>query len=251
MAAFKIRKRCMASPTCSFRQGVSRLPPKRSWRDTLVAGAFVVAAWLNWAAAAGADEQPSLFAGLSVIAYGEQLLDVATGVTTLPDGGEVIDRDSGVALVGAVIRYREGSFIEAEEAAIETPSGRLQAEKVRIDVEAGVLFAEGTASVALEALSASSERLSLDLREEIIVAQGAVTSVAPSFEAAAVVIDMVASRAFLVGPYRYQDDPVSLRGSGDGDLLMVSWSVSNDEVSFDVATEFEAGVLARIEPYLP
>jgi hypothetical protein len=60
---------------------------------------FVVSSLLLFpvltAAAPAAD-----FAALTVIPYGRQSYDIATGLTVLADGGEVQDRERGISLAG-------------------------------------------------------------------------------------------------------------------------------------------------------
>ena len=68
---------------------------------------------------------PADFAALTIRPNGPEELDLATGVTTLPEGGTVSYKDEGVTLSGTFIRYLEGEFIEIEGATVEGVFGSL------------------------------------------------------------------------------------------------------------------------------
>lgn len=74
------------------------------------------------------------FAALTVRPNGPEELDLATGVTTLPEGGEIVYRAENVRLTGGFIRFLEGDFIEAREAVVAGAFGSLEAPELRFEV---------------------------------------------------------------------------------------------------------------------
>ena len=91
------------------------------------------------------------FAALPIRPAGPEELDLETGVTTLPEGGEIVYRQEGVTLRGSFIRYLEGDFIEVQTAVVEGEFGLLTAPQLCFDVAAQTLQAEDGATFEGEA----------------------------------------------------------------------------------------------------
>ncbi len=187
---------------------------------------------------------PQDFAALTIRPSGPEELDLATGVTTLPQGGEIAYRNEGVTLSGAFIRYLEGDFIEVEEASVAGDFGLLRAPRLRFDVVAQTLQAEGGAVFSGEALELSADTLSLDLQNDVAALGGNVTSKSPELTGERALIDLAEPRGLLVGPYRYQNGPVGLTGAA-GELLALSWDgagalSANSQVPVALQTRFAA-----------
>ncbi|MDQ3399041.1 MAG: hypothetical protein M3511_14985 [Deinococcota bacterium] len=207
-------------------------------------------------AALAADTDFTDFAGLSVTPYGQQILDIASGITTLPDGGEIIDRDHGITLSGGFIRYREEDFVEIRGARANGAFGDLSAAMVNVDIAGQSLRAEGdillssqllgSQGVSSQGVTLEAQTLRVDLEAATAVVEGGVRSVDPPFEAAALIIDFEREEALLVGPYRYEDGGFTLRSSRSEDLLLLKTT----ERGVEASTEIPAALLERLRLYL-
>ena len=190
---------------------------------------------------------PEDFAALSIRPDGPEELDLTTGVTTLPQGGEIVYRDEGVALEGSFIRYLEGDFIEVEGATVAGDFGTLRAPRLRFDVNAQTLQAEGGAVFSGEALELSTDVLSLSLRDDVAVLEGNVTNRDPELSSERALIDLAQPQGLLVGPYSYQNGPVGLTGAA-GNLLALSWDTSG---ALSANSQVPAALQTRFAAYLP
>jgi hypothetical protein len=208
-----------------------------------------VAAALLWAAPA----LSAPLAELTVVAYGAQRFDLATGFTELVDGGEVSDRGSGVTLRAPWLRYAEGALLEARDAEVELPFGRLSAPWVVIDLTRARLEAEG--GVTLEEPSGqvvTAEAVTFDAESGWASARGDVVGVDPSFMASALHVDVESGRIVLVGPYRYADGLMSLRADDPAARLQLTPVVAEESGprTYDAATRLDPDLLERLEAAL-
>lgn len=206
--------------------------------------ALLVLAPLALAAPVGG---PQDFAALSVRADGPEELDLATGVTTLPQGGEIVYRAEDVRLTGSFIRYLEGDFIEVRDAVVQGAFGTLEAPELRFEVGPQRLRAAQGATFVGNALELGADTIELDLQGDTAVLSGGVTSTAPELSGAQALVDMAAPQALLVGPYTYRDGPVALRG-GVGELLALRWDAAG---ALSAETQVPAALRARFADRLP
>lgn len=197
-----------------------------------------------WAAPVGT---PQDFAALSVRPSGPEEFDLATGVTTLPQGGEIIYREEGVTLTGSFIRYLEGDFIEVENAAVVGAFGTLNAPELRFEVTAQRLRAAQGVTFVSETLELTADTIDLDLKGDVAVLSGDVASTEPDLTARQALVDTTGQRALLVGPYTFQDGPFALRGDA-GKLLALSRDASG---TVNAETQVSAALRTRFAPYLP
>lgn len=211
---------------------------------------LALAASLLWLPSAHGEEA-RLFAALTVIAYGEQHFDLATGITTLPQGGELVDREAGVALTGAFVRYQEEVFIDVEDAALVTPQGEIRAQAVHLDLAAGQLRAHGGVNFVSEALALRADAVTIDLATHLIIAEGNVAGDAPSFEAATLVLELAQQQAYLASPYRYRDGPLTLRAEGAGEWLVLRWEEAEGAFAFEASTELTVEESEHLNRHLP
>lgn len=205
---------------------------------------LLVLSGLAYAAPVG---DPQDFAALTIRPNGPEQLDLETGVTTLPEGGEIVYRQESVTLRGSFIRYLEGSFVEVEEAIVEGEFGTLTAPQLRFDVAAQTLVAESGATFAGEALSLSADALTLNLADDTAELTGNVQSSDPELVSARALVDLTGSAGVLVGPYEYQEGPVGLSGA-EGKLLSLSW---DDVGAVSAETELPAALQERFAGRLP
>lgn len=184
-------------------------------------------------------------ADLTVVSYGAQRFDLATGRTVLDAGGEVTDRTSGVRMTAAWIAYVDGASLEARDATIEGDIGRVSAARVVIDLELGRVSAEGDLEFERSGIRARAERLGLDGPSGLAWLAGGVVADLPEAAADAVWIDVADGRLVLVGPYRYADGPFILEG-GVGARLQLDPIVVDDGAGYDARTDVEADLVERI-----
>ncbi|MEX2535722.1 MAG: hypothetical protein WD273_08990 [Trueperaceae bacterium] len=198
------------------------------------------------------SEQPgeAAFAGLSVLAFGDQQLDLSTGITTLPDGGQVIDRQHGVTLTAGSLRYREGEFVEAQEVELSGDFGVAHAESVYIDLTQGRLDATGGVVFERETLGLTAQSLQYYANEGVIRFEGPVSGVGLDFEGAAAVFDAAGEVFLLAAPYRYQDALFELSSDREGALLSLT-PAGDESGSLVASSTVEPGLLARLAPFLP
>jgi hypothetical protein len=202
----------------------------------------LVAALLLAAPPGGAQEA---LAELTVTAFGAQRFDLATGRTVLEDGGEVVDRTSGVRLTAGWIAYVEGATLEARDATLDGDLGQVEAERVWIDLVAGRLEATGGVTLARDGLRASAARLALDGPAGLAWLAGTVVAEVPEAAAEEVWIDVADGRLVLVGPYRYQDAVFLLEG-GEGARLQLDPVPATAGGGFDARSAVAADLIERI-----
>ncbi len=207
---------------------------------TLALAAFVAPAFLVPAALAQAP-----VAELTVVAYGAQRFDLATGRTVLDAGGEVTDRASGVRMTAAWIAYVDGASLEARDATIEAEFGTVRADRVEIDLALGRVVAVGDLVFERSGIRARAERLGLDGPAGLAWLVGGVLADVPDVAAEAVWIDAVDGRLVLVGPYRYVDGPFVLEGEA-GAHLQLDPIVVDEMPGYDARTDVEADLVERI-----
>ena len=198
-----------------------------------------------------ATAQTGGFAALEITPYGDEVFDLATNITLLSEGGEVVDRESGTVLTGERVRFREGDFVEVEGARVSGDFGVLEAPELYFDLTTQTLTASGGVLFEGAALTLSGERLTLYLEPDIAVAVGGVVGERPALEAGSLLVDLAQNLALLRGPYRYAEGPVTLSGSAESDRLSLGWREEAGETVFEVQTEVDGALLARLEPYLP
>ena len=184
-------------------------------------------------------------AELTVVAYGAQRFDLATGRTVLDEGGEVTDRASGVRMTAAWIAYVDGASLEARDATIDGALGRVRAARVVIDLALGRVRAEGDLEFERPGIRARAEHLGLDGPAGLAWLSGEVVADLPDATAAAVWIDVADGRLVLDGPYRYVDAPFELEGGADARLQLDPIAVA-DTTGYDARSSVEDDLAERI-----
>lgn len=196
--------------------------------------------------AASSDADP--VARLTVVPDGEQAFDLLSGETTLPDGGTIVDTETGVTLRAAFIRYVEGAYIEAQDAHAETAGGMLTAPTLRIDVPSLTAVAGDGVTYAREGLELTAASAELRFGPQL-VRFDAPRSEAPVIEARALLLDVGTGDAVLLGPYAYQDGPFTLRDERDGAALMLRPTTTDDGTpTYQAANEVDEDLWARLAP---
>jgi hypothetical protein len=170
-------------------------------------------------------------AELTVVAYGAQTLDFATGRTILLEGGEIRDAGSDVWIEAPWISFLEGSEIEAERAVVTGSIGALTAGRLLIDLTERLLTASGGVAWQWEALAVQGRGLLFDPQAAVAGLVGDVSSLSPEFTGAELWIDLDSQRGLLIGPYRFFDELFELRGN-EGSLLQIDFLNDAGEPEF-------------------
>lgn len=207
----------------------------------------VVTGWLVPVALAN-GEAP--FAALDVKSNGAQVIDITTGITTLPDGGSVIDKQTGVSFTAGHIAYLDGAFIEATGVQLEGAFGKLAAEVVRIDITSSTLLATGSLVLTREGLEVVATELRYYAVHEIAVFEGGVTGNEPRFNAERVLLDVRTGDVLLDGRYSFAGDLFTMTSPEQGGLLELRLVELGDVVTYSAASEVSESLLERFRAYL-
>ena len=203
----------------------------------------VVAAGLGWA-------EPAPFAALTVTPDGPQRYDVTSGVTTLPQGGTVVDQDTGVTLKAASMTYVEGASIDATEASVTGSFGKLTAASIHIDVPAGTLEATGGLHLVRGGLTVQAGTLAYDATREVVDIHGPVEGTSPDFHADRVLLDAKSGDVLLLGHYRFSEGALTLTSPTGGGRLELHLHPVDGKPVYDAATEVSPALLARFSAEL-
>jgi hypothetical protein len=191
-------------------------------------------------------------AALTVNPKGEQQLDISTGITTLPEGGEVIDVERGLKLNATFISYKDGEFIEAKGCTSEGPFGLLEAPELRLEVATNTITATGGVSLTKDGLALSADSLTLAMDSSIAVLTGNIKNTEPAFEAETIVMKVGAGYALLTSPFSYQSGFAQVEQANPGSLLQLK-QLENEDGTFDynVSTTLDEAISLELSPYLP
>jgi len=224
-----------------------RVPLARAVR-TLVVAALVVVPALAQDGPAGVDPTEEAVARLTVVPSGEQSFDLLTGETTLPDGGTILDTQTGLRLDAAFIRYREGAYIDAQEATAETAGGRLVAPTLTIDVPSLIAVAPDGVRFVRDGLSVEATAAELRFGPEL-ARFDAPAGEDPELVARALLLDLRSGDALLLGPYRFQDGPFTLSDEREDAALQVRPVIAEDGTpSYRAANEVDEDLWIRLDP---
>jgi len=214
--------------------------------------AFLLAWGLGQEAGAGPSHgQPERpFAGLVIVSHGRQTIDLVTGLTVLPDGGSLVDRQTGVEVDAQVIRYVDGDYIEAAGVTVSGAFGEVVADALRIDVENSLLIATGELRLSRDGLVVTAASLSYHALEQVVVFDGGVTGTEPAFFADRLLLDTLTGDVLLDGRYEFAGDLFTMRSPAAGGRLQLSLRQSGDEIVYAATTEVSPALLERFRAYL-
>jgi len=191
------------------------------------------------------------FAAFTVEPAGDQVVDLATGVTTLPDGGRLVDAERGLSLEAAYIEYKEGTFVRAKKARLLREDVTFKAGELYLDVPHEVVdLKEGVVFSApfIQGLTAPEGRLYL--KDEVAVLWGGVKSAKPAFQAEKMVAEIRESRVLLLGAFSYHDPKlgITLRGKGKEAKLLLRFLEDGEvEASSQVPEELYRHLLTYLK----
>ena len=190
------------------------------------------------------------FASLTVSPAGRQLFDIATGVTTMPDGGVITDQSTGVQLSATHIEYLAGAFVEARGAQVNGDFGVVTAQSLRLDLQSGVLNASGGLSLARGALTIGAGTLAYYANRQVAVFGGGVVATGPAFEADSLYLDAVTGDVLLVGNYSFEGGLFTMTSPEEGGRLELRMVLRDGQPSYDAATEVRPELLERFDGLL-
>ncbi len=192
------------------------------------------------------------FAALTVNPRGTQEYDLSTGITTLPEGGEIIDTERELTLSATFISYKENEFIEAKGGTSEGFFGLLQAPEVRLEYASNTIVATGGIVLSKDGLSLTADSLTLEIDSGIAILSGNIKNTEPSFEAAAIVLKVGAGYALLTSPFNYVSGFATLEQDTPGSLLQLKQTENEDGTfSYNVSTTVDEVINTELSPYLP
>ena len=198
---------------------------------------FLVFALLSLALAAR-------FAGFEVKPNGNSELDATTGIYTLATGGTITDNKSGLSLVAKYIQYKDGEFIRAREANLESKDGKFEAASLDYQQKPDTLKMD-TVRYSSGDLKGLTAKQGLLLGEDVLVLKGQVRSGSPSLEAETVVVDTAKNQALVLGNFTYKDGAATLRGQKTDSALLLSYGDGKTRAS----TKVPAELLNRMRSY--
>ncbi len=214
-----------------------------TWARRLGAVRLVLTLTTLLAAVASAASAP--FAALTVTPAGSQSYDIGTGVTTLPQGGTVVDQDTGVTLRATALSYLAGSSIDATGATVRGDFGTLTAPSLHIDVPTGTLTASGGVELTRDGLSLTASELKYDAVRQVVDFSGPVAGTAPTFHADRVLLDVRSGDVLLLGQYGFSDGLLTLTAPPAGGRLELRFHQVDGKPVYDAATEVAPELLAR------
>jgi hypothetical protein len=190
------------------------------------------------------------FAALTVTPFGQQQFDIATGISTLAAGGQIIDKETNLKLEASFVRYLEGGFIEATGSTVMGKFGTLTAESLYVDVAAQSISASGELHFLYSNLNLTANALNIYLTPDVAVLEGNVQSANPNFSVNKLVIYLKTQQALLVSPYVYQNGPLTLQQDAAGELLQLLPEGSGESLSYNASTIISEEILAVLGSFL-
>ncbi|AWN23610.1 hypothetical protein DKM44_10525 [Deinococcus irradiatisoli] len=127
--------------------------------------------------------------GLQITPRGAQKLNLATGVTELPQGGTVRDNKSGVKVVAGFISIKTGESLSATAAVLTTlQGGTLRAQNITYNEKAALVTASGNLSYSDNRVkNLTAQTIYVDTRSGAVTAVGGVSASTPPASAAQMV----------------------------------------------------------------
>ena len=235
----------------SIDSGMRALHDVRPRKLALTTAIVLFGAIASCFGASGAALAAAPFAALTVTPAGAQQYDITTGITTLPDGGSIVDQDTGVALEAQRIVYLAGVYVEAQGVRVTGTFGEVDAEELRIDLVTGVLTATGGLSLTREALTVVADRLTYHAADQVAVFAGGVMGSDPRFQSERVLLDVATGDVLLDGESTAAGSPFALQSPEGGGVLALRLVVTAaGEAAYDAATEPAPELLERFAPSL-
>ncbi len=181
--------------------------------------------------------------GLVIQANGDQETD-ANGVTTMNQGGTVIDNVNGITIKGSYIKVKDGAFLNATNATIITAQSQsIAASKIDWNFASDRMALSGPLNVSTsEVKSLSSANAVAYPKAGIIVSPGSVSASSPIIKANSAVIDGKNHEAFLSGKYLFQEKG---KTKLEGSMLWIKFDGSGKATNTKTGNSIPEAVKAR------
>jgi hypothetical protein len=190
-------------------------------------------------------------AGLVISPRGDQVVNPTTGITRLPQGGVVEDRERGIRIDAKFIEHKQGEFIRATDATILTAGQTIKSPLVNYQIKLDRVDIAGPLEFSSPDVTELRAQKAVAYPEaERIVAVGGVQSRSPVLTANAVVFDTRRRVVFLYGAYRFEsrDGKTKLSQLGSESALLVTFPKSgNPTVTTKITPEDRALFVRLIE----
>ncbi|MFN3180220.1 MAG: hypothetical protein ACK41R_08780 [Thermus sp.] len=159
------------------------------------------------------------FATFSVEPFGSQRVNLDTGITTLPQGGILVDNENGLRLKAGYIEYKEGSFVRARGAELLSEKETFVAQTLEHDIPKQEARFSGLSFSNPDFKGLRAERALALFAHDIVVLKGKVQAESPRLQAETLVVNLKDREALAVGSFTYQEGKAVLRGQGTGARL--------------------------------
>ena len=189
------------------------------------------------------------FAAFSVEPAGPQRVNLDTGVTTLPQGGVLMDNENGLRLKAGYIEYKEGAFIRARALELLSAKETFRAQSLDYDIPKQEARFGALVFANADFKGLSAERALALFAEDIVVLKGKVRADSPRLEAETLVADLKAREALVLGRFIYQEGKATLRGQGPSARLYLRFVGGKVQASTKLPQE--ASRLAAYASRLP
>lgn len=154
------------------------------------------------------------FATFTVEPYGAQRLNLETGVTTLPQGGVLVDNANGLRLEGRYIEYKEGVFVRARGLRLLSKEETFQAEGLDHDIGKQVARFTGLVFSNRDFKNVRAKQGVAYFSEDVVVLRGGVQAETPSLEAETLVLNLKTREGLVLGRFVYREGKAVLKGKG-------------------------------------
>lgn len=189
--------------------------------------------------------------GLVIQPKGDQTVNPSTGVTTLPQGGVVIDNAHGIRIEATYIEHKRDEFIKATNASIQTsgqtiktPSLNYAMKLDRVDISGPLEF------TSPDVTGLKADKAVAYPNADRVVALGNVRAGSPVIAANAIVFDGKKRTAFLYGNYCFEskDAKTKLSQAGADSALLLSFpKIGNPTATTKIPNDDRAAFLKLIE----
>lgn len=190
------------------------------------------------------------FAAFTVSSKGVQQVDLATGVTTLMQGGVITDNRNHLTLEGGYIQYKEGVFIKAKAAEMHSNGVSFTAAVLDYQDAADTVRLTGGLTYANSSLKGvKAQEGLLYLKTGIAVLHGRVRSLDPLLHAEKVVVDADHNQILVLGRFSYKDPKlgITLNGNTADATLLLTMEPGGKLPEF--TSRVPKAVLVRLTPY--
>jgi hypothetical protein len=191
------------------------------------------------------------FAALSIEPYGDSVYDLASGVTTLPQGGVIRDNENDLSIDASFVEYKEGEYIKARQAKTEAAGVSFAAAELEYLPAADEARLAGGVSLETDDIkNLRAQKGWIYLKDGVVVLAGGVSATRPELEAALLVADYRQGEVLLLAPYRYKDASlgVTLSGKNPEKPLYLRFDQQSGEVT--ASSKAPAEVAARLLGYV-